>query len=168
MLKNPEEWKTYHQQYREAREKWDVIPYQECIDRIKRMSPYLVIADFGCGEAQISDAFPGRVKSFDHVAINSKVESCNITEGVIPLKDSSIDIAVFSLSLMNKKPDWLNMLKEADRCLAHGGRMIIAEHTNQLNNRLEGLQDTLEEMGYNIAKNDKLGQFTFIEATKET
>lgn len=101
LSKNPEEWREYHRQYREARKTWNIIPYEEIINRIKQLSPRLQIGDFGCGEAKIMETFGNnRVFSFDHVAINDSVIACNIKQ--VPIPDDSIDIAVFSLSLMSK------------------------------------------------------------------
>ena len=54
------------------------------------------------------------VRSFDHIAIDEDVIACDIGEGV-PLKDASIDLAIFSLSLMGN--NWRDYLKEARRCL---------------------------------------------------
>ena len=56
MLKDPKEWEEYHRQYREARKTWSIIPYEEIIKRIKKLSPRLQIGDFGCGEAKIMEA----------------------------------------------------------------------------------------------------------------
>ena len=80
MLKDPKEWEEYHRQYREARKGWSIIPYEEIIERIKQLSRrVLQIADFGCGEAKIMEAFGSeRVYSFDHVAINDKVTACDM------------------------------------------------------------------------------------------
>jgi len=101
MLKDPNEWEEYHRQYREARKVWPVIPYEEIINRIKQLSPRLLIGDFGCGEAKLLEQFgDNRVFSFDHVAVNNKVKACDMKS--VPLPDEAIDIAVFSLSLMGK------------------------------------------------------------------
>jgi hypothetical protein len=49
MLKDSKEWEEYHRQYREARKTWNIIPYEEIIKRIRKLSPRLQIGDFGCG-----------------------------------------------------------------------------------------------------------------------
>ena len=58
MLKDPKRWEEYHRQYRDARKDWNIIPYEEIINRIKqlftsRMLTAIQIGDFGCGEARI-------------------------------------------------------------------------------------------------------------------
>jgi hypothetical protein len=94
MIKDPREWEEYHRQYREARKTWSVIPYEEITTRIKQLSKRHQIGDFGCGEAKIMEAIgPERVYSFDHVAINDKVTSCDMKK--VPLADEALDIAVF-------------------------------------------------------------------------
>ena len=118
MLQDPKEWEEYHRQYREARKSWNVIPYEEIINRIKQLSPRLQIGDFGCGEAKVMEAIGSqRVYSFDHVAINDRVTACDIKK--IPLADEALDVAIFSLSLMGK--NWHEYIKEAKRCLVTNG-----------------------------------------------
>jgi ubiquinone/menaquinone biosynthesis C-methylase UbiE len=83
-----------------------------------------VIGDFGCGTAQLAEALNERhiVHSFDHIAINNSVVACDIAAGV-PLPDESLDLAVFSLSLMG--PNWQDQLVEARRCLKPTGQVLI-------------------------------------------
>jgi hypothetical protein len=162
MLKNPDEWKEYHRQYREARKTWNVIPYEVWIDKIKTMAPNLIIGDFGCGEAKIAEAIGNRVKNFDHVSIDANVESCDMKS--VPVESGTLNVAVFSLSLMGK--DWQAYLKEAARCLSVGGYLYISETTNSLTERLEKLRDTIQENGFEIFSDYEKAQFTFIEARK--
>jgi len=160
MLKDPHEWEEYHRQYREARKTWNIIPYEEIIGRIKQLSPRLLIGDFGCGEAKILEQFGDRVFSFDHVAINNKVKACDMKS--VPLLDEAIDIAVFSLSLMGK--NWPNYIKEAKRCLATNGYLLIAETTKAMKGRLVKLKEVIERHGFDIYNEEEKGDFTFIEA----
>jgi len=161
MLKDPKEWEEYHRQYREARKSWAIIPYQEIIKRIKQLSPRLLIGDFGCGEAKISEKFgQNRVYSFDHVAINDSVSACNIKS--VPLPDEAIDIAIFSLSLMGK--NWPDYIAEAKRCLATNGYLLIAETTKAMKGRLSKLKQLIQQQGFDIYNEEEKGDFTFIEA----
>jgi superfamily II DNA or RNA helicase len=162
MLKNPDEWKEYHRQYREARKTWNVIPYEVWIDKIKKMAPNTIVGDFGCGEAKIAEAIGNRVKNFDHVSIDANVESCDMKS--VPVESGTLNVAVFSLSLMGK--DWQAYLKEAARCLSVGGYLYISETTNSLTERLEKLRDTIQENGFKIFSDYEKAQFTFIEARK--
>jgi len=50
LQENPEEWETYHSLYREARETWAVVPFEEMANWLKDRKDY-VVGDFGCGEA---------------------------------------------------------------------------------------------------------------------
>ena len=50
-----------------------------------------------------------RVFSCDHVAINDKVTACDMKS--VPLPDGSLDVVVFSLSLMGK--NWVDYILEA-------------------------------------------------------
>ena len=96
-LDNPLEWHDYHEIYAETRKDWEVIPYQEAIKWCKAR-PHWIIGDFGCGEAFLMQGLPKQVYSFDHIAINDKVIACDISH--VPLNDSALDAAIFSLSLM--------------------------------------------------------------------
>ena len=110
MTNNPTEWEEYHRQYREARKTWAIVPYEEIVNRIKQLSPRLMIGDFGCGEAKILEEFGDkRVYSFDHVAINENVTACDMN--TVPLPDEATDVAVFSLSLMGR--NWSDYIAEA-------------------------------------------------------
>jgi len=161
ILKDPKEWDEYHRQYREARKSWPVIPFEEIIKRISQLSPRLLIGDFGCGEAKILEKYGDkRVYSFDHIMINNNVTACDITS--VPLPDEAIDIAVFSLSLMGR--NWTDYIKEAKRCLATNGYLLIAETTKSMKGRLSKLKEEIEKEGFDIYNEEEKGDFTFIEA----
>jgi hypothetical protein len=59
------------------------------------------------------------------------------------LADDLLDVAVFSLSLMNR--NWTDYIIEAKRCLATNGYLLIAETTKSLKGRLFKLRDVLRE-----------------------
>jgi putative methyltransferase len=163
MTKDPKEWEEYHRQYRETRKTWSIIPYEKIINRIKKLSTRLQIGDFGCGEAKVAESIgKEKVYSFDHVAINDSVTACDMKS--VPLPNDSIDVAVFSLSLMGK--NWPDYIKEAKRCLATNGYLLIAETTKSLSasGRLSKLRDIIKDYGFEIYDDEQLGDFTFIEA----
>jgi SAM-dependent methyltransferase len=164
MRGNPEEWVEYHRLYREARKDWKIVPYQKMIERIVEISPRLKVGDFGCGEAKIMEILgENRVFSCDHVAINDKVTACDMKS--VPFRDGSFDVIVFYLSLMGK--NWIDYILEARRCLWKGGSLLIAETTKALTEgRLSDLQNVLITQGFNIAKQENVDIFTFIEAIK--
>lgn len=164
LLKNPTEWHEYHRQYREERKDWRIVPFNEWIKRIKRLSDRFIIGDFGCGEAKIAEAFGSRVKSFDHVAIDPNVASCDMKDVSELVKDGGLDVALFSLSLMGK--DWEGNIKEAARCLNEEGLLFISETTQSLSKRLGKLRDVLSQNGFEIYRDEEIALFTFIEARK--
>ena len=164
MLKSPEVWHEYHRNYREERKTWRVVPFDEWIKRIKKLSERFVIGDFGCGEAKIAEAFGSRVINFDHVAIDSSVISCDMRDISEHVKKGGLDVAMFSLSLMGK--NWKDYLKEASRCLNENGFLFISETTGSLSKRLEGLREEIKNLGFEIYKDEGIGLFTFLEARK--
>jgi SAM-dependent methyltransferase len=123
LQRNPQEWELYHTDLEKLRRQWPVDPLQEAINWCAKSSG-LVIADFGCGTAQLAEALRGRhtVHSFDHIAINDEVVACDIAAGV-PLADESLDLAIFSLSLIG--PNWADQLSEARRCLRPTGQLLV-------------------------------------------
>lgn len=166
--KDPEEFLEYHRQYAEQRKTWDIIPYEYWIKRLRSLSENNIIGDFGCGEAKIGQdpKLSGRVKSFDHVSVGdfTKVTPCDVSDVSEYVKSGSLNVVVFSLSLMAK--NWRDYLKEAHRCLAEYGLIFISETTNQVEERLSDLREELDKIGFKIQKDDQKSLFTFIEAIK--
>ena len=75
-----------------------------------------VIADFGCGEAKLAASLPAyTVHSFDLKAANDRVTVCDIAH--VPLRDATVDVAVFSLALMGT--DWPNFIKVSPSLIHH-------------------------------------------------
>ncbi len=124
------------------------------IEQIQRLPRKLVVADFGCGEAQIAAtcvaapvfdrsvianlhifvfSVPNKVHSFDLVAANPRVTACDVSR--VPLGGATVDIAVFCLSLMGT--NFHAFLQEAHRVLRLGARLYIAE----VKSRIPDLQE---------------------------
>ena len=167
MQNHPEEWLDYHRKLKEKRKTWSVDPLEELISRVKMMSSKLKIGDFGCGEAKLMEQIGSdRVISFDHVAVNDKVKVCDVKSVSKYVDDASLEVAVFSLSLMGK--NWRDYIVEAKRCLPTRGSMLIAETTVSLaeGGRLSELRNMIKEHGFAIDLDEERGDFTFIEATK--
>jgi hypothetical protein len=78
-----------------------------------------VVGDFGAGEACIAKTVSDRhqVHSFDHVAIDERVVACDISH--VPLESSTLDVAIFCLSLMGS--NFTDYVREAHRCLRLDG-----------------------------------------------
>ena len=161
---DPEAWEQYHTLYREARQSWTVVPFEEMIRWCNERSD-LVIGDFGCGEAQICEAVSDRhtVYSFDHVAINDDVTACDIAH--VPLDDETLDVAIFSLSLMGS--NFTDYLREAHRTLMLDGQLHIYEATSRFSDRDRFAKD-LKGLGFAIINVEDAWKFTHIHAIKIT
>ena len=127
-----------------------------CASKIAASSPPNVVAigDFGCGEARLAATLRSdkslkaqhRIHSFDLVAANSLITACDIAK--VPLNASSLDIAVFCLSLMGT--NFEDLLLEARRTLKIGGRLLIAE----VQSRLPSVQEVIDMvvgLGFSMA-----------------
>ncbi|KAK6334869.1 25S rRNA (adenine645-N1)-methyltransferase [Orbilia javanica] len=91
---------------------------------------YTTVVDLGCGEAALAKAITGakprpkiKVNSYDLHAPNPLVTVADIAN--LPLRDGSVDIAIFCLALMGT--NWPKMIEEAVRVLRNGGEIWIAE-----------------------------------------
>jgi hypothetical protein len=159
---NPEEWAQYHTLYREARKDWAVVPYEEMIRWCRQRSGY-VIGDFGCGEAKLAETVSDRhtVHSFDHLAVNAEVVACDMAH--VPLDDETLDVAIFSLSLMGANvPDYIG---EAYRTLKLDGQLHIIEATSRFGNRGQFVE-SLEALGFAVLTVEDKWKFTHIRALK--
>jgi superfamily II DNA or RNA helicase len=158
---NPQEWHSYHAAYADARRDWEIIPYQEAI-KWCQARPNLIVGDFGCGEAFLARELKNKVHSFDHVAINNNVIACDISQ--VPLANSSLDAAIFSLSLMGI--NFIDYLREAHRCLRLDGYLWIAESASRIKD-INLFKELLHRLGFDIrGEVEEKGKFIFIEALK--
>ena len=162
LRQNPEEWEHYHTLYRESRSTWATVPYEEMI-RWLREREGLVVGDFGCGEANIAEAVTDRhvVYSFDHVSINDDITACDMAN--VPLDDESLDVAVFSLSLMGS--NFTDYLREAHRTLKIDGQLHIFESTSRFSDR-DAFVRGLKELGFDQFAVEDRWKFTYIRALK--
>ncbi|MFC1745908.1 zinc-ribbon domain-containing protein, partial [Candidatus Riflebacteria bacterium] len=162
LINNPEEWFHYHQMYREAREKWTIVPFQEMIKWAERRSNY-IIGDFGCGEAHLATALKGKheVYSFDHIALNDSVMACDIAN--TPLEDEALDVALFNLSLMGA--NITDYILEAWRTLKIDGQLFIWEATSRFKDK-DGFIKCLNELGFENIEVKDTWKFTRISGIK--
>ncbi|KAL3942633.1 MAG: hypothetical protein SGBAC_003205 [Bacillariaceae sp.] len=149
--KNPELFEQYHEGFRQQASSWPVNPVDVIVKWItKRFSSQIqnhaekqktaksknkkiVVADFGCGDAQLAqdlmqrhpDAF--HVHSFDLVSSkknnHSLVTACDMAN--VPSASKSVDVVVFCLALMGT--NLADFIREAHRVLKDNGRVQIAE-----------------------------------------
>ena len=149
----------YHTFYRENRKTWSTNPLNEVINQLKNTEG-LVIGDFGCGEGDLAKAISDKSKvfSFDMHAVNESIIQCDIADGV-PIAPNTLDLAVFSLSLMTK--DWKKMLITAKKALKITGQIIIWNPKNKIPE--DELVDAIEEAGFSIkSKNNSINIEPFI------
>lgn len=162
LAKDPEEWGQYHTLYQEARKNWTVVPFEEMITWLKNRQGYEV-GDFGCGEALLAKEIGDlhTVHSFDHVAINDSVTACDMSK--TPLEDGSLNVAIFSLSLMGA--NFTDYLREAWRVLKVDGSLHIWEATSRFGNTMDFVMN-LNKLGFDPKFPKERGKFTYITATK--
>ena len=121
------------------------------------------IGDFGCGEAKISEALSDQhtVFSFDHVAVNDDVTACDLAH--VPLDDETLDVVIFSLSLMGA--NFNDYLQEAYRTLKLDGHIQIIEATSRFSDRV-GFVNGLKRLGFDNVLIEDQWKFTHIDAIK--
>ena len=102
------------------------------------------------------------VHSFDHVAANENVIACDIAH--VPLDDETLDVAIFSLSLMGA--NFTEYLREAHRTLKLDGWLHVVEATSRFTDRDRFVKD-LERLGFgNVKITDMSQRFTHLSAIK--
>eukprot|EP00249_Psilotum_nudum_P018211 c26695_g1_i1 orf=353-1477(-) len=120
---DPAAFQLYHAGYQEQMSRWPCQPVEVIAQWLQEHSPDLVVADFGCGDGRLARSVKNKVFSLDLVALDPFIIACNMAN--TPLGTSSVDVAVFCLSLMGT--DYPRFLKEAYRVLKPSGLLLIAE-----------------------------------------
>ncbi|XWS32722.1 hypothetical protein CRYUN_Cryun22dG0014300 [Craigia yunnanensis] len=120
---DPELFDMYHTGYQEQMSHWPEQPVNIIIKWLKDHTSSLIVADFGCGDARLAKNVKNKVFSFDLVSNDPSVIACDMSN--IPLDPSSVDVAVFCLSLMGT--NYASYLQEAYRVLKPSGWLLIAE-----------------------------------------
>ncbi|GAB6025903.1 hypothetical protein CHUAL_011875 [Chamberlinius hualienensis] len=143
----PDAFQLYHDGFRKQAQKWPINPLDVIVRDILAKSPSLIVADFGCGDAQLASNVPNTVHSYDLVAVNEQVIECDMSK--VPLKNKTVDIVVFCLSLMGTNS--ADYLKEANRVLKDGGELKIAEIESRISN-IKAFNRTLKALGFSLAK----------------
>lgn len=122
---SPELFEAYHAGFRSQVESWPTKPVHVIAKILQKSPKNWIVADFGCGDAELSRIVQQKCHSFDLQTPEDapEVVACNMSD--VPLNDDSVDCAVFSLSLMGT--DYGSFLEEAHRVLKPGGLLWIAE-----------------------------------------
>lgn len=128
----------------------------------KNNNKEIVIADMGCGEAQLAlkinqffnkfnkgkkqfKKYNHKIHSFDLKRVNERITVADIKN--VPLEDNSCTIVIFCLSLMGT--NFLDFIKEAYRILAPRGELWIAEIKSRFaDGKGEEFIDALKLMGF--------------------
>ncbi|KAI6181009.1 Ribosomal RNA-processing protein 8 [Aphelenchoides besseyi] len=157
-----EAFHAYHRGYQSQLKKWPLNPLERLIADLSKMPAETVIADMGCGEAQIAQKLARKqltIHSFDLVAANEFVTPCNIAH--TPLEDASVDVVVFCLSLMGTNLSLF--FREANRILKKrvslipfslttsqfSGKLKIAEVSSRFRS-IKKFIEAVEHMGFSV------------------
>lgn len=124
---------------------------------LPRTSGTCYIADLGCGDAALSTNLQKDTKklkleicSYDLQSPSSLVTKADIAN--LPLKDDSIDVAIFCLALMGT--NWIDFIEEAYRVLHWKGELWISEIKSRFG-RVESSKKRVDHSVGNRKKPDK-------------
>ncbi|KAG2384177.1 Ribosomal RNA-processing protein [Vigna angularis] len=142
---------------------WPEQPVNVIIKWLKKQSPSFVIADFGCGEALIAKTLKNKVFSLDLVSSDPNVIACDMANQMqlvrlqTPLASSSVNVAVFCLSLMGT--NYQSYIEESNRVLKPGGWLLIAEVKSRFDPNTGGadpekFSNAISELGFKSVKKD--------------
>ncbi|KAJ3076546.1 25S rRNA (adenine645-N1)-methyltransferase [Podochytrium sp. JEL0797] len=160
----PETFDIYHEGFRAQVETWPSNPVDYFISTLYKQGAKpstttpLIIADMGCGEAALAKSLMSHntstshkflVHSFDLASPNPYVVACDIRS--VPLEDESVDVVVFSLSLMGT--NFEEFLQEAWRILKQKGQLRIAEVVSRFPD-VSKFVEALTRIGFKLTKKD--------------
>nr|XP_046150210.1 ribosomal RNA-processing protein 8-like [Oncorhynchus gorbuscha] len=146
---DPEAFGIYHRGFTAQVQRWPANPVDAIISYIRQKPASLVVADFGCGDCKIALSVKNEVHSFDLALICDRVTVCDMAN--VPLKDGTVDIAVFCLSLMGTNLG--DFLVEANRVLVMGGILKIAEVASRFEN-VRNFMGALSSLGFKLVTKD--------------
>lgn len=177
--KSPELFEQYHEGFRHQVESWPVNPVNLMVkwitSRYNHNKNNIVVADFGCGDAQLAKDLlqinkeKYSVHSFDLVSNNKFVTACDMAN--VPLENKSVDVAVFCLALMGT--NLADFIREAHRVLKDDGRVKIAEvrsrieysHSNNKNSNKKGKEQEQQEQQQESSLTGTLKEFLQVLST---
>ncbi|XBI46957.1 hypothetical protein VPH35_111049 [Triticum aestivum] len=151
----PELFDVYHAGYQEQMSHWPEQPVNVIIKWLKSHNKSWTVADFGCGNAAVAKNVKNKVFSIDLVSDDPSVIACDMAH--TPLEPSSVDVAIFCLSLMGT--NFPSYLQEANRVLKPSGWLLIAEVRSRLDPDTGGadpdkFSEAISQLGFSlISKN---------------
>jgi superfamily II DNA or RNA helicase len=146
---DPSLWNKYHDNRDFSFKGYDnqsEIPINKIISYLETKSNRkLKILDLGCGRNLIKQHFIQNNKfditGYDYVSFNTSIK-CDVSN--LPDEDETIDICIFSQSLMGS--NWKEYINESIRVLRYNGEMIISESIE----RYDIIKKYIEELGLHI------------------
>ncbi|KAJ4814469.1 S-adenosyl-L-methionine-dependent methyltransferases superfamily protein [Rhynchospora pubera] len=152
---DPELFSVYHTGYREQMSHWPEQPVNIIIKWLKSRNTSLTVADFGCGDAKLAKSVKNKVFSIDLVSKDPSVIACDMSQ--TPLESSSVDVAVFCLSLMGT--NYPSYITEANRVLKPGGWLLIAEVKSRFDPNNGGadpekFSEAVKNLGFSLVSKD--------------
>jgi len=149
MQDDPDGFTVYHQGFQKQVEKWPENPLDRVMKYVRMKRADMVVADFGCGDAQLACSVPNKVHSFDLVAVNERVTACNMAK--LPLTSGSVDIGVFCLSLMGTNLN--DFIWESNRVIKMNGTLLVAEVVSRFD-KVNSFVSKMEKLGFTIINKD--------------
>jgi len=162
LTKNPKEWELYHTYYNELKSKWKTNHLDYIVDYVNKR-PDWIVADLGCGLDPLRTLIQNKLYSFDHIAINDEVIACDISN--TPLEDNSMDVVIFSLSLMGT--NYNEYIKEANRILKPYQYVLIVEPKNRWMDKIEELKNEIKNNNFTIHDDFTDDMFIYIIGIKK-
>ncbi|CAG9573118.1 conserved hypothetical protein [Leishmania major strain Friedlin] len=174
LLREEATFRDYHTGYHQQLMQWPINPNKLIVESLLgdrrgrflankgksmpgHIPPSWVVADMGCGEAQIAAALKPKgytVHSFDFFALNSLVTVADTTK--VPLADNHVDVCVFSLSLM--ATDYVKSLFEAFRVLKPKRLLKIIEVRSRVPFPRK-FAELVEDIGFDVDYSDVAGDY---------
>jgi len=165
---NPNLFEEYHNGYRNQVSKWPIKPLNLIIKFFKKKPHDWIVADFGCGDATLAKSIPQQCYSFDLVKADDLVTVCDMA--YTPLDESSIDVAVYCLSLMGSNLG--DIFRECYRVLKPGGIVKIFEVKSRTEKLMQRFVKFMSQFNFICClKSDKhplFSQFSFKLRDKNT
>ena len=146
----PALYDAYHEGFRLQAARWPLRPVEAIAAWLRTQPEHLVVADLGCGDAELATIVTQAVHSFDLVAANKRVVACDIAS--VPLGDASVHVAVFCLALMGS--NFAAFLREAHRLLAPKGVLQIAEVSSRIEDAA-AWEALLHALGFDLRARDE-------------
>ncbi|XP_044524007.1 ribosomal RNA-processing protein 8 [Gracilinanus agilis] len=154
---DPEAFELYHRGFQNQLKRWPLKPVDRIVKDLKQRPASLVVADFGCGDCRLASSVKNTVHCFDLAALDPRVTVCDMAQ--VPLKDESVDIAVFCLSLMGTNLS--DFLKEANRVLKPGGLLKVAEVASRFVD-MRGFLGALAQLGFKLVSKDLSNSYFYL------